>query len=86
MPNIICPNCHHSFEATDALRDEIQKELRNKMVEWQNQKEQDFKLKEASFKQLLEQKEKEAATHLETEKKKMAEAMETAIRTQVSGD
>jgi len=86
MPNIICPNCNYSFEATDALRDEIQKELRNKMVEWQNQKEQDFKLKEASFKQLLEQKDKDAAAQLETEKKKMAEAMETAIRKQISGD
>lgn len=86
MPNIICPNCNHSFEATDALRDEIQKELRHKMVEWQTQKEQDFKLKEASFKQQLEQKEKEATALLESEKKKMAEAMETSIRKQVSGD
>lgn len=86
MPNIICPNCNHSFEATDALRDEIQKELRNKMVEWQNQKEQDFRLKEASFKQQLELKEKEATATLEIEKKKLSEIMETSIRKQVSGD
>ena len=86
MPHIICPNCQHSFEATDALRDEIEKELRNKMLEWQKQKEQDYKQREVQFKQLLEQKEKETATLLEQEKKKMSEAMETSIRKQVSGD
>lgn len=86
MPHIICPNCQHSFEATDALRDEIEKELRNKMLEWQKQKEQDYKLREVQFKQLLEQKEKEAAALLEQEKKKMSESIETSIRKQVSGD
>ncbi|HSC52681.1 MAG TPA: DUF2130 domain-containing protein [Phnomibacter sp.] len=86
MANIICPNCNHSFEATDALRDEIQKELRSKMQEWQTQKEQDYKLKEAAFKKQLDQKDQDAAAQLEAEKKKLSESIETSIRKQVSGD
>ncbi len=36
---IKCPNCGHEFEPTDLIRNEIEKELRTKMVDWQKQKE-----------------------------------------------
>jgi hypothetical protein len=41
MSNYIvsCPKCQHSFEPTDAIRDEIEKELRGKMTDWQKKKE-----------------------------------------------
>lgn len=55
---IKCPNCGHEFEPTDSIRDEIQKELRNKMAEWQKQQQQKFES------QLLEEKKK---TQKETE-------------------
>jgi hypothetical protein len=43
MPNEIkCPNCGTLFEATDSIREEVQKELRSKMVDWQNQKQKEF--------------------------------------------
>jgi hypothetical protein len=43
MPNEIkCPNCGTVFEATDSIRDEVQKELRGKMLEWQTQKQKEF--------------------------------------------
>ena len=43
MSNYIvsCPKCHHSFEPTDAIRDEIEKELRGKMTDWQKKKEEE---------------------------------------------
>jgi hypothetical protein len=44
---ITCPNCAHEFEPTDAIRDEVQKELRAKMVDWQKTKEEEFRRKEA---------------------------------------
>lgn len=44
---ITCPNCAHEFEPTDAIRDEVQKELRAKMVDWQRTKEEEYKRKEA---------------------------------------
>ena len=39
--NVTCPNCQHSFEPTDAIRDEIEKELRGKMTDWQKKKEEE---------------------------------------------
>jgi hypothetical protein len=43
MPsNIKCPKCGHEFEPNDAIRDEVQRELRQKMMEWQNQKQNEF--------------------------------------------
>ncbi|WP_407527617.1 DUF2130 domain-containing protein [Lacibacter sp. MH-610] len=41
MPNDIkCPNCGHEFEPTESIREEVQKELRVKMTEWQKQQQQ----------------------------------------------
>ena len=39
MPNytVSCPKCQHSFEPTDAIREEVEKELRGKMTEWQKE-------------------------------------------------
>ena len=37
---IKCPNCGHQFEPTDSIREEVQRELRNKMTEWQKQQQQ----------------------------------------------
>ncbi|MFN8266135.1 MAG: DUF2130 domain-containing protein [Chitinophagaceae bacterium] len=37
---IKCPNCGHAFEPTESIREEVQKELRTKMSEWQKQQQQ----------------------------------------------
>lgn len=55
---IKCPNCGYEFEPTDSIREEVQKELRSKMSEWQKQQQQKFEA------QLLEEKKK---TQKETE-------------------
>jgi hypothetical protein len=40
MPaKIKCPNCGNEFEPNDIIRDEIEKELRGKMQDWQKKKE-----------------------------------------------
>ncbi len=39
--NVTCPKCQHPFEPTDAIRDEIENELRGKMTEWQKKKEEE---------------------------------------------
>jgi hypothetical protein len=39
--NVTCPKCQHNFEPTDAIRDEIENELRGKMTEWQKKKEEE---------------------------------------------
>ncbi len=37
-----CPNCGHEFEPNDQMREEIEKQLRSKMIDWQKKKEADF--------------------------------------------
>ena len=64
---INCPNCHHQFEPGESMREEIQKELRTQMVDWQNKKDQEFKLKEQSFQQIIADKEKEAKAEKDIE-------------------
>ena len=39
---IHCPNCQHSFAPGDAIREEVEKETRAKVVEWQKQKTAEF--------------------------------------------
>ncbi len=59
MPTEIkCPNCGHEFEPSDSIREEVQKELRTKMADWQKQQQQKFET------QLLDEKKK---TQQETE-------------------
>ncbi|MBP7808421.1 MAG: DUF2130 domain-containing protein [Bacteroidia bacterium] len=50
---IKCPNCQHEFEATDAFRDEVQRDLNKKAKEWQLQKEEEYKKKEDTFRNEL---------------------------------
>ena len=83
---INCPNCHHQFEPGESMREEIQKELRTQMVDWQNKKDQEFKLKEQSFQQIIADKEKEAALKLEDEKKKLQSELQESIKKSVNAD
>lgn len=39
---ITCPNCGHNFELNESLKNEVEKELRSKMLEWQKKKEDEF--------------------------------------------
>jgi len=39
--NVTCPKCQHNFEPTDAIREEVEKELRGKMTDWQKKKEEE---------------------------------------------
>jgi len=39
---IKCPNCGHEFELNESLKNEVEKELRGKMLDWQKKKEEEF--------------------------------------------
>ena len=56
---IKCPNCGHQFEPNDAIREEVQKELRIKAKEWQLKKDEEFELK-------LEEERKSYKANMET--------------------
>ncbi len=42
---IKCPNCGHSFEPNDAIREQVEKELRSKAADWQKKKNEEFQQK-----------------------------------------
>lgn len=85
---ITCPSCNTQFEPTDALRDEIQKELRNQMVEWQKKKEEEYTKKETAFQQQLDQRrlqqEQEFIQRMELERRKISETIKEDIGKQVA--
>jgi hypothetical protein len=41
---VTCPKCQNNFEPTDAIREEVEKELRGKMTDWQKKKEEETNL------------------------------------------
>ncbi len=83
---ITCPNCNHQFEPGDSIRDEIEKELRGKMVDWQKKKDDEFRQKELSLLEQLQVKDEESKKQLELEKKKLQEELQQSIRKSVALD
>jgi hypothetical protein len=71
---ITCPNCSHQFEPGDTMRDEIEKELRGKMKEWQ-------KKKEIETEALLEAEKKKVQTEMqEAVRKSLAADYENQLK------
>lgn len=83
---ITCPSCGTEFEPTDAIREEVQKELRQQMKDWQQKKEDDFKKKEVALQKQLSEKDNEYQKLLADEKKKMQSDLEQSIRKSLSAD
>ncbi len=52
---IKCPNCGHSFEPNDAIREEVEKELRSKAADWQKKKNEEFQVKLEEERKKLQQ-------------------------------
>lgn len=52
---IKCPNCGHSFEPNDAIREQVEKELRTKAADWQKKKNEEFQQKMEEEKKRLQE-------------------------------
>lgn len=57
---IKCPSCGHSFAPNDAIREEVEKELRSKAAEWQRKKSEEFQQKLDEEKKRLQESMEEA--------------------------
>jgi hypothetical protein len=68
---VVCPNCSSPFELTSAIRDEIVKELRQKWVDAQKKKEDEFRQREAVLLQKQQGLDEELYRRLGEEKKLM---------------
>ncbi len=83
---IICPKCQNQFEPNEAIREEVQKELRSKMSDWQKRKDEEFREKENLFVKQLQQKDDELNKRLQQEKQKLQQDLQESIRKSIASD
>ena len=83
---IVCPSCRTEFEPTEAIREEVQKELRQQMRDWLQKKEETYKQKEFEFHKQLQTKDEEVSTRLAEERKKLQADLENSIRKSLAAD
>ena len=76
---IKCPGCGNEFEPNDAIRDEVEKELRAKVSEWQKKKNEEHLAE-------LQKKEIEWQQKLQAEKNVLQKQIEDQIRKTITND
>lgn len=81
---IVCPNCSSPFELTSAIRDEIVKELRQKWVDAQKKKEDEFRQREAVLMQKQQGLDEELRRRLEDEKKLMEASISDRLKKNIT--
>ncbi|MCC6186202.1 MAG: DUF2130 domain-containing protein [Chitinophagaceae bacterium] len=69
---ITCPNCNTQFEPTDALRDQLQKDLRKQMEDWKLQRAKEYEDKEQAFAKQKEQQDQLFAQKLAQQKMELS--------------
>jgi len=83
---ITCPNCAHQFEPTDAIRDELQRQLRAQMVEWQKKKEDEFRQRENLLYEKQLKQEEELKTRLDAERKILTENISLDLKKNMAAE
>lgn len=94
MPtDIKCPKCGFPFPMEEAVSEEYKKELREKMLAYQKQKDEevrrhreDIEKKEKNLQEILSQNEREYARKLLDEKNKLRTSLEDDLRKSIAGD
>lgn len=81
-----CPNCNHSFPIEEAMAEEYKQELREKMLKFTRQKEEEFHKKEEEFGIKQQQQTKAFEERLAAEKKQLQQQMEEGLRKSISSD
>ncbi len=91
--NIKCPNCGHEFPLEEALNDELKEaiekekqELREKMIEYRNQKEEELRKKDEAFEVFKRSQEAAYRSQLDQELKKQNQQLEESIRKSMHAD
>lgn len=84
--DIKCPNCGHPFTIEDAVSEEYKKELREQMLSFKKQKEEEFARREKELVQLAQNKETEYAKKLQEEKLRLQQSIEDNLRKSITAD
>lgn len=87
MPTEIkCPNCNHAFPIEEVMAEEYKQELREKMVSFTKQKEEEFLKKTESFEQQRKQQELVFEQRLAQEKSALQASVSENLRKTISAD
>ncbi len=83
---IKCPNCNHTFPIEEVMAEEYKQDLREKMVSFTKQKEEEFQKKAADFEQQKKQQELAFEQKLAQEKTALQTSMTESLRKTISAD
>ncbi|HLK27544.1 MAG TPA: DUF2130 domain-containing protein [Puia sp.] len=87
MPtNIKCPSCGTEFPMEEAVSEEYKKELREQMLSYKKQKDDEFLKKERDFQVVIQNKDAEFAKKLQDEKSALQRTLEENLRKSISSD
>jgi hypothetical protein len=87
MPTEIkCPNCAHVFPMEEAMAEDYKKELREKMVSFTKQKDEEFQRKLLALETEKQQQQKTFDLKLTEEKTKIKESIEENLRKNIAAD
>ena len=83
---IKCPNCNHTFPIEEVMAEEYKQDLREKMVSFTKQKEEEFQKKAAEFEQQKKQQELAFEQKLAQEKAALQASVSESLRKTISAD
>ncbi|MFA6276861.1 MAG: DUF2130 domain-containing protein [Pedobacter sp.] len=83
---IKCPNCNHTFPIEEVMAEEYKQDLREKMVSFTKQKEEEFQKKAEAFEQQKKQQELAFEQKLAQEKAALQTSMAENLRKTISAD
>ena len=87
MPTLIkCPKCTHEFPLEEAMSEEYKKDLREQMLVYKKQKDEETEKKELEWQKRIDTIEKEQLKQLQLEKDKLRKDVETTLRKSISSD
>lgn len=84
--DIKCPSCGHKFDIEDAVSEEYKKELREQMLSFKKQKEDEFARREKELIVQAQNKEAEFAKKLQEETVRLQQSLEEKLRKSITGD
>ncbi len=84
--DVKCPACGHGFPIEEAMTEEYKKELRDKMLSFTRQKEEEFQKKLEEFNRREQQTQQEFEKKLSQEKQMLQQQLEENLRKSISAD
>ena len=81
-----CPNCSHAFPIEEVMAEEYKKELRNKMLDFQKKKDEEFSKKEQDFLNKEKLQAEAFEQKLAQEKAQLQKQLEENLRKSIAND